>query len=159
MPKFLECFHGFEKLKVVKDLFGELTLPVLENLQVEFSSEVRYMEVDGNTGHLRVGKKYYKKGKKIEIYLDVIHELVHVMQHYEGRLIDDHKVPYVDRPIEIEAYRIAVKEARRLGMKEKEILSYLWADWLTKKEAERLAKHCGVKVKKWRLFPRGKDDE
>jgi hypothetical protein len=44
----------------------------------------------------------------------------------------------------LEAYRIAVKEARRLGMTNDEIFEYLKVTWLDEGEVRRLAKNVGV---------------
>ncbi len=53
---------------------------------------------------------------------------------------------YVDRPTEIEAYEIAVEEARRLGMKDDEIFDYLHVEWISHDEHKRLASRIGIHV-------------
>ncbi len=83
------------------------------------------------------------------IYLDLIHELVHVKQFRDGREISlqfGKRFEYVDRPTELEAYRHTIKEVRRLGMTDEEIVDYLKVTWLDGEEVKRLAKHLGVKV-------------
>ncbi len=52
---------------------------------------------------------------------------------------------YVDRPTELEAYRHTVKEARRLGMSDEEIVDYLKVTWLDEEEVRRLARTSGSK--------------
>jgi hypothetical protein len=78
------------------------------------------------------------------LYLDIIHELVHVKQYRQGRDLFDSKFSYVDRPTELEAYKITLDEARKIGMTEEEIEDYLYVEWITKKEHKKLAKTLGV---------------
>ena len=80
------------------------------------------------------------------LYLDIIHELVHVRQQREGLDLYDKSYSYVERPTEIEAYEIAVKEAKRLDMTDKEILDYLHVEWITPEEHKRLASRLGINV-------------
>ncbi|MGO9643481.1 MAG: hypothetical protein ACLPY5_01900, partial [Candidatus Bathyarchaeia archaeon] len=51
----------------------------------------------------------------------------------------------VDRPTEIEAYQCAVDEARKMGMSEDAIADYLYVEWITTKEHQRLLKALGIK--------------
>ena len=53
---------------------------------------------------------------------------------------------YVDRPTELEAYKHTIKEARRLGMTDDEIVDYLRVTWLDEEEVRRLARNLAVKV-------------
>jgi hypothetical protein len=145
----MDYFKGFENVPAVRETFGEETEDVLENLKVEFfSSKFGYMGVSDDDGHLLISSYYLKEGKMRDLYLDVVHELVHVRQFREGRDLFDESVEYVDRPTELEAYRHAVKEARKLGMKDDEIVEYLKVTWLSEEEVRRLAKNVGVSVGK-----------
>ena len=47
-------------------------------------------------------------------------------------------------PTEIESYDITVKEAKRLGMSDKEIIDYLKVEWITAEEHKKLAAHVGI---------------
>ena len=133
----------------VKEIFGTDTEKVLSGLEVEFfSSRFGYMGVSDEDGHLFVSADYLKNGDSLGIYLDVIHELVHVKQFREGKELFDETYEYADRPTELEAYRIAVKEARRLGMGNDEIFEYLKVTWLEEKEVRRLAENVGVTLPK-----------
>lgn len=98
-------------------------------------------EVDG---HLIISADYLSKGNRIDIYLDIVHELVHVRQFMEGKELFDHNFEYVERPTEVEAYRVAVEEARRLGLSEKRVCQYLKTEWMTDEEFRRLAKAVNV---------------
>ncbi len=141
---FLDYFKGFDKVKAVQGIFGEKTTEVLSHLEVEFSWLSGYMYVDGSDGHLVVSKNYLKNGNKTDIYLDLIHELCHVKQFMEGKELFDPRFEYVDRPTEIEAYRYAVQEARRIGLTEDRICCYLRTEWMSDEDYKRLAKSVDV---------------
>ena len=140
-PKYsiMEYFPGLDKVRAVRRIFGRDTDEVLQSLKVEFTWIGSYMWVNDSDGHLMVNSKYLKNGDRLEIYLDIIHELVHVKQHREGKQLFDNRYSYVDRPTEIEAYRYAIKEARRLGLTDQRICNYLKTEWMTKKDFRKLA--------------------
>ncbi len=142
--KFTDVFKGFEKVDAVKRIFGEETETVLSNLKVEFMGFGGYMGVDDATGHLMVNSRYLSSGDRVDIYLDVIHELCHVKQFMEGRELFDARYDYVDRPTEIEAYRYTVQEARRLGLAEERICRYLRTEWMSENDLKRLTKSVNV---------------
>jgi len=108
-----------------------------------------YIWVSDADGHLIANVNYLKKAETRDIYLDLIHELVHVKQFRDGRDISldlGKRFEYVERPTELEAYKHTIKEARRLGMSDEQIIDYLKVTWLDKEEVRRLARHLGVKV-------------
>lgn len=142
---FTKFYKGFEKVEAVKSIFGEKTEEVLNNLQVEFAGFRGYMGVSDIDGHLIISARYLNTGDLIEIYLDIIHELVHVKQFMEGKKLFDDRYSYVGRPTEIEAYRHAVEEARRLGLEDPRICQYLKTEWMSEKELKKLTKILGVK--------------
>ena len=102
------------------------------------------MGVNDNNGHMMVNRNYLSNGDKTDIYLDVVHELCHVKQRLEGKELFDPRYDYVDRPTEVEAYRYTVKEAQRLGLSEKQILSYLKTEWMSDSDLKRLVKNIGI---------------
>ena len=142
---FTDYFKGFEKVEAVRRIFGEKTDEVLRNLRVEFNSRWGYMGVNNRNGHLMVSAEYLSKGDIVDIYLDVIHELVHVKQFIEGRELFDNRFGYVERPTELEAYRHALEEARKLGLSDERICEYLRTEWMSDKDLKRLAKALDVK--------------
>ncbi len=143
--RFVDYFKGFEKLPVVIEIFGAETEQVLSELKVEFfSSKFGYMGVSDEDGHLIVSAYYLRTGDPTSKYLDVIHELVHVKQYREGKELFDDEFEYHDRPTELDAYRHALKEARRLGMSDPQIFEYLKVDWLDEEEVRKLARNLGV---------------
>lgn len=141
---FSEYFIGFDKVEAVKRLFGEKTEKVLRNLQVQLMWAGGYMGVNALNGHLMVNSKYLNKGDRIDVYLDIIHELVHVKQFMEGKELFDSHYSYTERPTEVEAYDYAVQEARRLGLKDQRICQYLKTEWMSDAAFKRLAKTLGV---------------
>jgi hypothetical protein len=143
---FLEYFKGFDKVEAVKGIFGNKTVDVLSHLKVELSWIMGYMYVDGSDGHLVISKGYLNNGNKTDIYLDLIHELCHVKQFMEGKELFDPQYDYVERPTEIEAYRYAVQEARRIGLSDERISCYLRTEWMSEKDFKRLAKSVNVQV-------------
>jgi hypothetical protein len=143
---FLDYFKGFEAVSAVREIFGDQTGNVLSELQVEFfGTRFGYMGVSDEDGHVFVSANYLKQGDARSIYLDVVHELVHVRQFREGKALFDETYEYVDRPTELEAYKHTVKEARRLGMSDDEIFDYLKVTWLNDQEVRRLAENLKVK--------------
>jgi hypothetical protein len=143
---FTDYFKGFEKVDAVRRIFGEKTFDVLGSLRVEFvSSRWAYMGVSDADGHLVVGANYLKNGDIVDIYLDVIHELVHVRQFMEGKKLFEERYNYVERPTEVEAYRHVVEEARRLGLSDKRICLYLKTEWMSDEDFKRLATALNVK--------------
>lgn len=142
---FTDFFKGFEKVAAIREVFGNETEKVLADLKVEFfSSKFGYMGVSDEDGHLIVSAYYLRNGDLVSKYLDVVHELVHVRQFREGKPLFDETYDYHERPSEIEAYRHAVKEARRLSMSDAEIFEYLKVDWLSDGEVRKLSRNLGV---------------
>ena len=122
---FGEIFYGFEKLDAVKQVFGNKTEDELSTLNVEVFPQEGFMGVSDEDGHIFASQKYLNEGEEWSVYLDVVHELVHVKQFKDGRKLFDNSYDYVDRPTEIEAYRVGAKEARRIGLTDREIFAYL----------------------------------
>ena len=143
---FANFFKDFQKVKAVRGIFGEKTDEVLSHLTVEISWVMGYMYVDSSDGHLVISKGYLNNGDKIDIYLDLIHELFHIKQFMEGKELFDPHYDYVDRPTEIEAYRYCIQEARRLGLSEERIRCYLWTEWMSEEDFKRLAKAVNVQL-------------
>ena len=141
----MDYFVGFEKNSAVRGIFGEETEQILQNLKINFIW-FGYMGVDDKDGHLMVNKRYLSTGSKQDIYLDIIHELCHVKQHKEGRELFDPRYDYVDRPTEIEAYRYAVQEAKRMGLSSSEIRVYLKTEMMSNKALNRLIENMGINI-------------
>jgi hypothetical protein len=144
---FTDYFKNFEKLEAVKGIFGEKAAEVLRNLKVDLTWFSGYMYVDSSNGHLVVSTRYLNSGDKVDIYLDLIHELYHVRQFMEGKELFDPRYSYVERPTEIEAYRYTVQEARRIGLNNARICEYLKTEWISDRDLKFLAKAVNVTCK------------
>ncbi len=142
---FTDYFKGFEKNKAIKKIFGERTEEVLKNLEVEFTYLRSYMWISDGDGHLVVSLYYLNNGDLVDIYLDIIHELVHIRQFMEGEELFDISYSYVERPTEIEAYRHIVEEARNLGLTDERICKHLKTEWISDDDLKKLAKTLKVK--------------
>jgi len=144
---FLDYFKGFEDVEAVRGIFGPQTKAALRRLKVEFfSSKWGYMGVSDEDGHLVVSTHYLRTGNRRDIYLDVVHELVHVRQFKEGKELFPEGFNYPDAPTEIEAYRVCITEGRRLGMTDRELFQYLKVEWMDEKDLRKLAGNVGVKA-------------
>jgi hypothetical protein len=66
----------------------------------------------------------------------------------EGKKLFDDNFSYVRRPTEVEAYRLAVEEAKRLGLSDERICEYLKTEWMSNRDLERLAEAVNVKFKR-----------
>jgi len=141
---FADYFKGFEDVGAVRALFGEKTAEVLRTLKVDVTWFGSYMFVNSANGHLVVSGRYLHSGDRVDIYLDLIHELCHIRQLMDGKELFDNQYDYVDRPTEIEAYHYTVKEARRLGFTDERICQYLKTEWIGAEELKRLAKAVNV---------------
>jgi hypothetical protein len=141
---FLDYFKNFDQVTAVQGIFGERTAEVLRSLKVDLTWFGGYMFVDNASGHLVVSLPYLNSGDKVDIYLDLIHELFHVRQLMEGKELFDPRYSYVERPTEIEAYRYTVQEARRLGLSDKRICEYLKTEWISNSELKLLARAVNV---------------
>jgi hypothetical protein len=152
---FADFFKGFDEIAAVRSIFGDATEKVLRSLKVEFfSSKFGYMGVSDEDGHLIVSAYYLREGENVSKYLDVIHELVHVKQFMEGKPLFDENYEYYNRPTELEAYKLAIAEGRRLGMSDKELFDYLKVDWMSEDEVRKLAKNLSIKVPPKRALER-----
>jgi hypothetical protein len=142
--RFADVFKGFEKVGAVRSIFGAETDRVLSGLSVEIEDGRGYMRINAEKGTVMVNAKYLKDGEELHLYLDVVHELVHIRQHMEGKELWDRRYAYVDRPTEVEAYRAVLQEARRLGLPEDEIVEYLKVDWVSAEDFARFLATLGV---------------
>jgi len=103
------------------------------------------MGVSNDDGHLIISAQYLKNGDAVDIYLDIIHELVHVKQFMDGKELFNRNYSYVERPTEVEAYRYAVEEARNIGLSDDRICDYLKTEWMSDEDLQKLTKALKIK--------------
>lgn len=142
-----EVFTGLEDSPILLERIGgrETVSKFLKTVKVElFDGSRGYMRVDDSTGTVYVNSHYVKNGPLESLYLDINHELIHVMQFRDGRELFDNRYSYVDRPTELEAYLPVIQEARRIGMSDDEICDYLRVEWITDEDFTRLLTNVGL---------------
>ncbi|HKC79258.1 MAG TPA: hypothetical protein VKB83_04125 [Nitrosopumilaceae archaeon] len=141
-----EIFNGLKEVSILMKVFKtkEELDDVFLKTKVIVEESDHYMYVKNDDASVVIGFSHLKNSDPKILYLDIIHELVHVMQQRQGLDLYNKSYAYVDRPTEIEAYEIAVLEAKNLGMNDKEILDYLLVEWITPEEHKRLASHVGL---------------
>lgn len=144
---FESVFKGFDRVGEVRGIFGSQTDDVLSKLKVDVEDGRGYLHIDDERGCIMVNSKYLQDGPERSVYLDVVHELAHIKQLLDGRELFDRSFKYVDRPTEIEAYVITVREARRLGMNDDEIADYLKVEWVTEEDFKRFLATLSVSPK------------
>lgn len=144
--RLIEVFSGLEEAESLCKCVGNerLLARILRETDVTLSPEDGYMYVNDGDGSLVVGLDYLRKADVHYLYLDIIHELVHIKQYLEGKELFDNRYSYVDRPTEVEAYQCCVEEGRKLGMTDDALAEYLYVEWITRTDHARLLKTLGV---------------
>jgi len=137
--------HGLANSPAIQTLFPEAGKldEILKSTTVTVVAGKGFMRVDSD-GKILVAEEHLKSSDEKVVYLDFVHELVHVKQAREGRSIFDSSICYVDKDTEVEAYTITIAEGRRIGMGENELGDYLDVPWITGEEFKRLKKKLGV---------------
>jgi hypothetical protein len=110
--------------------------------------EAGFRMVETRDDVIVVARGHLANSPSMDVYLDIIHEFLHILQRKQGRALwRGDKVPYVDRPTEVEAYSFSVAEARRLGIPDSYLREYLQVTWVTKPESLRLLRNVGVSAR------------
>jgi len=114
-------------------------------------AEVRaggFRMVESRDDEIVVARNHLANSPMMDVYLDVIHGFLHILQRKQGRVVLlGSRIPYVDRPTEVEAYSYSVVEARRLGVPDTYLRKYLEVPWVRKSEYLRLLRNVGVATK------------
>jgi hypothetical protein len=141
-----QLVQGLEHARGLASMFPDAKerRAFLASVEVHVTPFHGYMWIDDHKGRVVVSGDYLRNGEERQVFLDLVHELVHIRQHRAGMDLWDEKFAYVDRPTEVEAYRVAVEEARELGLTEEDLCEYLHVPWCTDKEHARLCKTLGV---------------
>jgi hypothetical protein len=141
-----EVFQGLEASWTLRRLYpddDERRRRVAKQV-LEVVDEDTYCYVDPEKRRIVLGWGHLRETEDAILYLDILHEMVHVRQAEEGKELFDRRFPYVDRPTEVEAYALVVEEARRMGLGDAAILDYLSVEWVTPRDRDRLAARLGV---------------
>lgn len=121
---------------------------LLRDAKVAITRGAGFAYVDVEVPCIVLGEEYYRTGKDLDLYLDMLHELTHIRQHHEGKDLWDERYAYVDRPTEIEGYAIAVEEGRRLGMGDEDVVEHLSNPWMDEDDVRRLVQHVRTWIEK-----------
>jgi len=91
-----------------------------------------------------VGRSHLADSPAMMLFMDVFHELCHVLQRHGGADLWPPGVSYVARWTEVEAYRFVVQEARRLGASDAYLRDYLRVEWISEEEHRTLLESLEV---------------
>jgi hypothetical protein len=123
---FSEYFEGFDEVEAVRDLFGRSTAKVLKDIRVEFiDSPFPTIYPSEDDGHLVVASDYFRNGPVTSIYLDAVLCLHLLKAAPAGETSSGPETEFDENPAVFEAYDSMVKEARRIGLNDIEILGHL----------------------------------
>ncbi len=112
-----------------------------------FAKDVGWNPVTSDADCIVVGRRHLSNSPSITLYLDVLHEFFHLFQRRAGRNLWDISNGYVGSPTELEAYKFAVKEAKRLRVSDGFLRDYLKVEWIDMKDHSRLLKTLGIPSK------------
>jgi hypothetical protein len=142
--QLLDIFENFDESPAVHEIFPE-GAKGLDDIIVRIGRSPKFMRVMQQDGSISIGREYLRCGDTLHLYLDIIHEVIHVKQQREGLALYDQRYRYIDRPTEIEAMEITIAEARRCGMDDGDLVEYLEVPWITKEEHLELVGKLGLK--------------
>jgi len=111
---------------------------LLDKAVIKIVAQDGFCWVDETVPCIILTQNYYQTGGDFDLYLDLIHELTHIRQVFEGKNIWDESLPYHRRPTEIEGYAMAVAECHRLGVDEEAIIQHLSNPWMTMSQITEL---------------------
>lgn len=141
-----ELAEGLHLVPSLVDYFGgerELR-DLLSSSAVELESFEGYMWVNPDEDCLMISREYLQEADEVSLYLDMIHEVVHLRQLARGLELFDKRDTYDKRPTELEAYRVSLEEARRLRLSEEFLRDYLSVPWINQEQYERMLVALGV---------------
>ncbi len=91
-----------------------------------------------------VGQGHLRESAAILLYLDIYHELCHILQRRDGANLWEPGLSYVERKTEIDAYRFVIDDARALGVSDEYLREYLKVEWISPAEHRQLLVAVGV---------------
>ncbi|MBX8634056.1 MAG: hypothetical protein KIY10_01330 [Thermoplasmata archaeon] len=142
-----EIAEGIEQVGEIRRILNRysLDLDFIRRITVMIDDENDfYMYVNDKSGQVIVCRDHLLNSDLKTVFLDIIHETVHIFQLSLGMDLFDKKYRYIDRPTELEAYEAAVAEGKKLGMADSELFDYLAVDWVNDSDHLKLAEKLGV---------------
>ncbi len=91
-----------------------------------------------------IGEAHLRSSSALMLFLDIYHELCHVVQRQGGADLWPPGVSYVRRWTEVEAYRFVVNEAKKLGVSNAYLAEYLRVEWISEAEHRELVVELGL---------------
>jgi len=91
-----------------------------------------------------IGLSHLRESPAVMLFMDIYHELCHVLQRQGGANLWEPGVSYVKRWTEVEAYRFVVQEARTLGVEDAFLRDYLKVEWISDEEHLELLHELNV---------------
>lgn len=148
--RFGEIAEGVETAAALVDHFGDggTLTRFLETARVEVENRDGFMWIDPEKGCLMISRRYLERADRVDLYLDLVHEVVHLRQLAEGRELFDRTYTYDERPTEVEAYAVTIAEGRRLGLSEESLWEYLRVPWISESQHANLCRAVGVEPTK-----------
>lgn len=159
----LDLFHGLERTvpfrkypgddRRVRQIAGETVVYLNDGPGWMYVAprrtppEVRaagFRMVETTENAIVVSRNHLANSPLMDVYLDLIHEFLHILQRSQGRELWPPRLPYADRPTEVEAYSFSVVEARRLGVPDRYLRKYLDVPWMGRREFGHLLRNVGV---------------
>lgn len=138
--KLMNVVDGLENSVALNRIYRSGLEGVMNTTLVDVVSKPWQIWVDRESKRIRVNKDYLSETDSGTLYLDFVHEMVHLWQIDEGKNIFDQSVSYVDKPTEIEAYRYTIEDAKQIGFNTRDIIDYLNVRWINNEEHQRLVK-------------------
>jgi hypothetical protein len=91
-----------------------------------------------------VGANHLRTSSPLMLFMDIYHELCHILQRQGGADLWPPGVSYVKRWTEVEAYRFVITEARAIGVPNDYLREYLRVEWISDEEHRELLAEFGV---------------
>lgn len=91
-----------------------------------------------------IGASHLRESSGLVLFMDIFHELCHLIQRAGGADLWPPGVSYVRRWTEVEAYRFVVDEARRFGVEDAFLRDYLRVEWISDEEHRELLSELHV---------------
>lgn len=160
----LEVFPGLERLPAAlrlepdaaarARLFGETEVELVEEdmwmyvapREVPKVTRTRRWKpvVSPDRDCIVVGAEHLRESPELVLFMDIYHELRHVIQRHGGANLWEPGVSYVERWTEVEAYRFVVAEAKEMGASNAFLRDYLKVEWISAAEHRQLLAAVGV---------------